>query len=244
MKIVAVIPARYKSSRFPGKPLADICGKPMIWWVYQQCLKVADFSDVYVATESEEINAVCKNLDMKCIITSDNHPTGTDRVAEVAQKIPADFYFIVMGDEPMLTTDDESLLVDKIKQSPSADAFMLVEKFDDPVDVVNTTTIKVALNDDGELIFMSRNPIPYPKSTLGFNYYKNVGCYAMKKETLDFFLANNPSNLERIEEIELLRLLEKHKIIKTVVINTHPMSVDTPKDLERVKKFLNQRLNL
>ena len=242
MKIVAVIPARYKSSRFPGKPLADICGKPMIWWVYQQCLKVSDFNDVYVATESEEIDTVCKKLDMKCVMTSDAHPTGTDRVAEVAQKIPADIYFIVMGDEPMLTAADEILLVDKIKNSPAADAFMLVEKFNDPVDVVNTTTIKLALNDDGDLIFMSRAPIPYPKSVLGFNYYKNVGCYAMKKETLDFFLANKPSNIERAEEIELLRLIEKHKIIKTAIIDSHPMSVDTPKDLERARHAIQSSL--
>ena len=244
MKIVAVIPARYDSSRFPGKPLADILGKPMIWWVYQQCLKVEDFSEVIVATDDDRIFNSCQSLNMKVMMTDKNHPTGTDRVAEVAQKVSSDFYFIVMGDEPMLTADDEKLLVNKIKSSPESDAFMLVETFDDPVDVVNTTTIKLALNDDNELIFMSRVPIPYPKSALGFKYYKNVGCYAMKKETLDFFLANEPGNIESAEGIELLRLIEKHKIIKTTIINTHPMSVDTKKDLERVKKFLNERMEL
>lgn len=243
MKIIAVIPARYESSRFPGKPLADICGKPMIWWVYQEAKKVEDFAEVYVATDSEKVENVCKNFGMNCVMTSENHPTGTDRVAEVSKKIPADFYFIIMGDEPMLTADDEKILVQKIKKSPDADAFMLVEKFDNPVDVVNTTTIKLALNDDGDLIFMSRAAIPYPKASLNFCYYKNVGCYAMKKESLNFFLENKPSNIERAEEIELLRLIEKHKIIKTALINTHPMSVDTLKDLERVKNFIEERKN-
>ena len=102
MKIVGVIPARYQSSRFPGKPLADICGKPMIWWVYQQCLKVDDFDSIYVATENEEIFRVCKSFDMKVIMTSDTHKTGTDRIGEVARNISADLIVNIQGDEPLL----------------------------------------------------------------------------------------------------------------------------------------------
>lgn len=241
MKIVAVIPARYKSSRFPGKPLADICGKPMIWWVYQQAKKVKEFDDIIVATESDKVMEVCNSLDINCMLTSDEHPSGTDRVAEVAQKIEADFYVIIMGDEPMISAEDERKLVNKIKTNEDSDAIMLVEKFEEPVDLVNVTTIKLALNNDGEVIFMSRVPIPYPKAVLGFSYYKNVGCYAMKKEALDFFLKTKPGNIERAEEIELLRLLERHKIIKTVCIDSHPMSVDTPKDLNRVTLYLKDK---
>lgn len=241
MKIIGVIPARYKSSRFPGKPLQDICGKPMVWWVYNEAKKVKDFDEVIVATESDNVMEVCKQLNINCMLTSDEHPTGTDRVAEVAQKIKADFYVIIMGDEPMISAEDESQLVNKIKSNSDSDAFMLVEKFTEPVDLVNVTTIKIALNDDGEVIFMSRVPIPYPKAVLGFSYYKNVGCYAMKKEALDFFLKTKPGNIERAEEIELLRLLERHKMIKTVCIDSHPMSVDTPKDLERVSLYLKDK---
>jgi 3-deoxy-manno-octulosonate cytidylyltransferase (CMP-KDO synthetase) len=102
MKIIGVIPARYKSSRFPGKPLADICGKPMIWWVYQQCLKVEDFESVYVATDDERIFSVCSELGMKVLMTSDKHKTGTDRIGEVARKINADLIVNIQGDEPML----------------------------------------------------------------------------------------------------------------------------------------------
>ena len=102
MKIIGVIPARYKSSRFPGKPLADICGKPMIWWVYQQCKKVEDFDAVYVATDDQQILNTCKELGIEVVMTSDTHKTGTDRIGEVAQKIHADLIVNIQGDEPLL----------------------------------------------------------------------------------------------------------------------------------------------
>lgn len=238
MKIVAVIPARYKSTRFPGKPLIDINGKPMVWWVYNEAKKVEDFDDVIVATESELVKKECEKFGMKCMITADTHPTGTDRVAEVAQKVPADIYCIIMGDEPMIRAEDERVLISKIKDTADADAIMLTETFSDPVDVVNMTTIKLAINDNGYLIFMSRMPIPYPKETLGYPYYKNVGCYAIRKDTLDFYLRTKPGACERAEGIELLRLLENHKKVMTYTVNSKSMAVDTPKDLERVKEYL------
>ena len=238
MKILAVIPARYKSSRFPGKPLIDLNGKPMVWWVYNEAKKVKDFDDVIVATESDIVLKKCEELGIKCMLTSDNHPTGTDRVAEVAQKVAADVYCIIMGDEPLIRAEDEQLLISKMLKFPDADAIMLTEKFVDPVDVVNMTTIKLAINDDGYLIFMSRVPIPYPKETLGYPYYKNVGCYAIKKEALDFYLRTKPGACERAEGIELLRLLENHKRVMTYTIDSTSMAVDTPKDLERVKAQL------
>lgn len=240
MKIIAVIPARYKSSRFPGKPLIDINGKPMIWWVYNEAKKVNDFDDVIVATESELVQQECDKYGIKCMITSDSHPTGTDRVAEVAQKVSADVYCIIMGDEPMISAQDEQTLISKMRQFPDADAIMLTEKFNDPVDVVNTTTIKLAINDEGYLIFMSRVPIPYPKEALNYTYYKNVGCYAIKKETLDFYLRTSPGACERAEGIELLRLLENHKRVMTYIVSSKSMAVDTPKDLERVKAYLSE----
>lgn len=241
MKIVAVIPARYQSSRFPGKPLIDINGKPMVWWVYSEAKKVSAFDDVIVATESDVVLKKCNEYGIKCMLTADTHPTGTDRVAEVAQKVPADIYCIIMGDEPMIRAEDEEVLIDKIKNAPDVDAIMLTEKFSDPVDVVNTTTIKLAINDEGYLIFMSRMAIPYPKETLGYPYYKNIGCYAIRKETLDFYLRTKPGFCERAEGIELLRLLENHKKVMTYTVESASMAVDTPKDLERVKAFLSNR---
>lgn len=241
MKIVGVIPARYKSSRFPGKPLADICGKTMIQRVYEESSKVKYFDQVIVATESEIIYDKCQELDIKVMLTSDSHPTGTDRVAEVAQKIDADLYVIIMGDEPLLKASDINKLIESICTNQS-DAVMLTERFKNPVDVANMTTIKLAINDHGYLIFMSRAVIPYPKEALDYNLFKNVGCYALKKETLDFYLKTKPGNIERAEGIELLRLLENHKKVLTVEIESESMSVDTQKDLERVRNYFRNKL--
>lgn len=242
MKVVAVIPSRYKSSRFPGKPLADICGKPMVWWVYQEAKRVKHFDQVIVATESELIVDTCKELGMEVMITSDEHPTGTDRVAEVAQRVAADLYVIIMGDEPLICAEDEARLVESISDREDADAIMLTERFRHPVDLANMTTIKLAINDEGDLIFMSRAPIPYPKEAIGYSFYKNVGCYALKKDALDFYLKTKPGNIERAEGIELLRLLENHKKVLTVEIDSESMAVDTQKDLERIRKVFVDRL--
>lgn len=242
MRIVGVIPARYKSSRFPGKPLAEICGKFMVQIVYEEAKKVEYFDRVIVATESEIIVEECQKLGIDVMLTSDEHPTGTDRVAEVAQKVEADLYVIIMGDEPLITAEDEKRLIEAISEK-QADAVMLTERFKDPVDVANMTTIKLAINDDGYLIFMSRAIIPYPKECLGYPIYKNVGCYALKKEALDFFLQTNPGNIERAEGIELLRLLENHKRVLTVEIDSESMAVDTQKDLERIRKIIEGKNN-
>lgn len=243
MKIISVIPARYKSSRFPGKPLADICGKPMIWWVYHEALKTGRYDEVIVATESDLIIEKCEELGIKAMLTSNSHPTGTDRVAEVADKVEADIYVVIMGDEPLISADDERRLIDVMIDKPDADAVMLTERFVYPVDAVNTTTIKLAISDDGYLIFMSRFPIPYPKEELGYDLYKNVGCYAFRKDALKFYQNTTPGNIERAEGIELLRLLENHKRIMTVKIDSESMAVDTPKDLDRIRKVMANRLN-
>ena len=242
MKIIAVIPARYKSSRFPGKPLANICGKPMVWWVYQEAIKTGRYEDVIVATEDERIIEECNRLGMHAMLTSDNHPTGTDRVAEVAQKIAADLYVVIMGDEPLITANDEIRLIDAIEKAPEADAIMLTEKFKNPVDAINATTIKLAITEQNYLIFMSRAAIPYPKEELGYDLYKNIGCYAFRKETLDFYLQTVPGAIERAEGIELLRLLENHKRVLTVLIDSESMAVDTQKDLERIRKVIRDQL--
>lgn len=244
MKIIGVIPARYESSRFPGKPLADICGKPMIWWVYQEALKVKEYYDVIVATESKMIVDECRKYGMHVMMTSNLHPTGTDRVAEVALKYEADLYVVIMGDEPLISAENERDLINAIVNAPKADAIMLTEKFKDPVDVVNDTTIKLAINESNYLIYMSRAAVPYPKGMLGYAFYKNVGCYAFKKDTLDFYRRTKPGRIERAEEIELLRLLENHKKVLTVLIDSESMAVDTPKDLERICRVIAQTKDL
>jgi 3-deoxy-manno-octulosonate cytidylyltransferase (CMP-KDO synthetase) len=242
MKIIAVIPARYASTRFPGKPLVDICGKPMLWWVYQEAMRVQEYDDVIVATDSNIIIDACNELGMNSMMTSDKHPMGTDRVAEVASKTGADYYMIILGDEPILKAEDQKKVVRAINSGVDADLFQLVETMSDPVDVVNTTTIKLAINDEGYCVFLSRAPIPTPRAALGYTYYKNTGCFAMKRETLEFFVKTKRGNIELAEDIEQLRLIENHRKIFTVQADFLSMSVDTPKDLERIQKIIEQQI--
>lgn len=241
MKIICIIPARYASSRFEGKPLADICGKPMIWWVYKEAQKLKSISEVYVATESKKIVNICKELNLNVILTSNKHLTGTDRAAEVASKIKADLYLIWMGDEPLIKAKEIEFLIQELKKHKNYSVYMLAKPFEKAVDVVNSTTIKLAVNKQQELIFMSRSAIPFPKASLNYEYYKNIGAYMMSFEGLKFFSKTKIGFLENIEEIELLRLLENHKKIYVALLEKSiSMSVDTKKDLELVKIIIQQ----
>ena len=241
MKVIGVIPARYNSSRFPGKPLTDICGKPMIWWVYQQAKLVTELDEIYVATEEQKVVDVCKKYSMKVMLTSEEHPTGTDRVGEVAENTDGDYYVVIFGDEPLIQADNIRKLINMMIDNPNADAGMLATRFKDPVDVVNNTTVKLALNDNGELIFMSRSPIPYPKNVLNYDYHKHVGVYIFTREALLFYHSTPRGRLELIEDNELIRLLEHHMIIKTLLIETDAMSVDTEKDKQRIVDYLKKQ---
>lgn len=240
MKNLCVIPSRYKSTRFEGKPLVDICGHPMVWWVYQEAKKIKEFDDVIVATEDFRVKDTCDDMGINCIITSDNHPTGTDRVCEVAEKIEADYYYVLMGDEPLLTTKEIQTMVDALKEDP-APAAILATKFHNPVDVVNSSTIKLSLNNEDDLIYMSRSPIPYPKGKIGWDYIKNVGLYVFSKECLEQFKHLEMGRAEQIEELEMLRILENHIRCKAVRVETDAMSVDTYKDLLRIREIMAKR---
>ncbi|HEG3340326.1 TPA: 3-deoxy-manno-octulosonate cytidylyltransferase [Campylobacter jejuni] len=242
MKIICVIPARYHSTRFPGKPLVDIFGKPMIWWVYEEAKKLIGLiSEIYVATEDERVAQACYKLNLNVIMTSNKHPTGTDRVAEVSTKVDADAYLIWMGDEPLINHREILFLIEQFKDKQNYSAYMLAKSFTNPVDVVNPTTIKLAINNKQELIFMSRSLIPFPKASLNFQYYKNIGAYILNKQALNFFLNTSVGYLENIEEIELLRFLENHKKVHVSILERSlSLSVDTHKDLEKIKEIIKQ----
>lgn len=242
MKNICVIPSRYKSTRFEGKPLMDICGHPMVWWVYNEAKKIKRFEKVVVATEDFRVKDTCDALGIECIITSDECPTGTDRVCEVAKSIDADYYYVLMGDEPLLTINEINAMLDEIERDP-APAALLATKFTHPVDVVNASTIKLALNNENDLIYMSRCPIPYPKGRIDYDYYKNVGLYVFSKDCLHKFEKASMGRMEGIEQLEMLRILENHIRCKAVVVDTDAMSVDTYKDLLRIRDIMNERLN-
>lgn len=245
MKILCVIPARYRSTRFPGKPLVDICGKPMIWWVYQQCLKVKDFSDVCIATDSKEIFSVCKKLKMKAVMTDANHVTGTDRIGEVARKIKADLYVNVQGDEPLLEPKVIQAAIKPFYKDSHLEITNLMTKIYNPVDVTNFTIPKVITNKDGIALYLTRSPAPYPKGKINFNYYKQVCVYGFKPKALKFYCdygkKYGKAKNEAIEDIEILRFIENGYKVKFIEVESNTIAVDTPNDLEKVREYVKRR---
>ena len=242
MKVIGVIPARYKSTRFPGKPLADICGKPMIWWVYRNCISVKDFGEVYVATDDERIYEACKQLSVKVIMTSDKHKTGTDRIGEVAQKVKADLYVNIQGDEPLLEPDTIVKAIEPFYRDRELMVSNLMTKITDPVDVINFTVPKVITNKDGLGIYLTRSAAPYPKGSLEYSYYKQVCVYGFKPEALEFFCEYGKkygkAKNEAIEDIEILRFIENGYKVKFIEVDSDTVAVDTENDLEKVRKIL------
>lgn len=245
MKIIGVIPARYASSRFPGKPLADIGGKPMIWWVYQQAKKVEDFSEVYVATDSVEIEAKCKELAIDVIMTSSEHKTGTDRVGEVARKIKADLYVNIQGDEPLLEPETIRAAIKPFYSNPELKITNLMTEIKNPVDVVNCTVPKVITNKEGVGIYLTRATAPYPKGSLEYKYYKQVCVYGFTPEALDFYckygMKYGKAKIEAIEDIEILRFIENGYKVQYIEVDSDTIAVDTANDLKKVKEVVKAR---
>ncbi len=211
MKYVGIIPARYQSSRFPGKPLAMLKGRPMIWWVYQSASKFKGFHDLVVATDSDKIAKVCKQYDIHYVLTSPDHPDCIDRAAEVAANYPPssgiDRFIVIQGDEPLF---DASIL--DADYSPSVVNFYT--KVSDPSELDDPNAVKVVVSKSLKAIYFSRYSIPYHssktrKSDDPINIDKQIGVYAFSGEALRQFTALGMSYLEGIEGIGLLRFFGK-----------------------------------
>ncbi len=244
MKIIGVIPARYNSTRFPGKPLADICGKPMIWWVYNQAKQVTEFTDVYVATDEQRIKDACVDLKIPVIMTRTDHKTSTERVYEAACNIEADLYVVINGDEPLI--DPQIIKAVIPEELPNHKIYVgnLMTEICDPVEVVDFTNIKVVTDDDSKALFFSRSPIPYPKSSMQYKYYKHVGVLAYNLAALQFFAETQVGINEAIEDINELRFVEHGVAVRMTKVNAHSLSVDTPKDLEKIREMIGKKLAL
>jgi 3-deoxy-manno-octulosonate cytidylyltransferase (CMP-KDO synthetase) len=242
MKIICVIPARYASSRFPGKPLADIEGKPMIWWVYRQALKVETFQTVYVATDDDRIASECKRLGMRFIMTANDHQTGTDRVGEVARKIEADLYINVQGDEPLITPDAIKRAIEPFYEDKRIAVTNLMTEIKRQSDLIDSTVPKVVVNSRNEAVYLSRLPVPYPKETEGLKYYKQVCVYGFTPQSLEAFSGLSKGPAERAEDIELLRFIENGIPVKMVEVEKDTIAVDTPSDLKLVKNLIRKNI--
>ncbi|MDR0643300.1 MAG: 3-deoxy-manno-octulosonate cytidylyltransferase [Treponema sp.] len=238
MKIIGVIPARYASSRLPGKPLLDIGGKPMIWWVYQQAKKVAELDEVYVATDDERIAAVCREHDMPFIMTSDTHQTPADRIHEVSEKVRADLYVEINGDEPLIVPATIRAVIPGNLTKDKPFVASLYSRITNPIDAIDTTNLKVVVGQRGLGLYISRIPIPFPKGSLDFEYKKYIGIVAFNKIALDEYAGLPRGEIESAEDIDLLRFIENGIPVLFLKVECKTISVDTYKDLERVRELV------
>lgn len=239
MRIIGVIPARYQSSRLPGKPLTEICGKPMIWWVYSRVKGAGMLDDILVATDDKRIEDVCEQYNIPSIMTSNEHDTPTSRVYEVSTKVDADLYLTLMGDEPLIDQRCLELIIPKSSVSEYYVA-ALTNILDDPTEVIDCSNQKVVTNSSRDILMISRSPIPYPKGTLDFKYEKITGVQLFSKEALKFYNMAKKSDLERAEENDLMRFIENGIPVKAFISPYKTVSVDTEKDLEVVRAILGE----
>jgi 3-deoxy-manno-octulosonate cytidylyltransferase (CMP-KDO synthetase) len=243
MNYIVVIPARYKSSRLEGKPLIDLNGIPMIIRTYRQCLKAVPSNLIYIATDHDLIKKTCSKEGVQVVMTSSNCLTGTDRVAEVSEKIHAETYVNVQGDEPLFNPDDLKLLLKEIKKYPN-DIITGYCEIDNELMHKDIHVPKVVIRPDGRLLYASRAPIPSNKLNTFQKGWRQVCAYAFPKAVLKIFSSvKKKTELEETEDIEYLRFLELGLEVRTLRMSKKSLAVDTPEDVILAKKMIS-KLNL
>ncbi len=241
MKILCVIPARYASTRLPGKPLKDVAGKPMICRVYDRASQAKTLSGVVVATDDERILRVVEDHGGRAMMTAKDHPTGTDRLAEVAEAYPdVDLIINVQGDEPLI----EPSLIDELGRAFDGDAELqmatVMTPMEDETEQKNPNNVKVVTDKNGCALYFSRSLLPYPRNDAGTPVYKHIGIYAYRRDFLLAYAKMAPTPLERAESLEQLRALENGYKIKCIRTNARFVGVDTPEDLAKVNEIYRQ----
>lgn len=239
MKTVAVIPARLASTRLPRKMLREIAGKLLVGWVYESVRSASLLSDVIVATDSEEIMEACRRHGWKAQMTSAAHRSGTERVHEVSNSLPADVYVNVQGDEPLVRPEQVATLLEVMKDP--AVAVGTVKTPCAPEDVSNPNAVKVVTAPGGRALYFSRATIPFDRDGTAPRYFKHLGLYAYRKPALDLFVSRPESTLEQSERLEQLRFLENGVPIHVGETPYDSVGVDTEEDLQRVAEILRKR---
>ncbi|MBW8000482.1 MAG: 3-deoxy-manno-octulosonate cytidylyltransferase [Planctomycetes bacterium] len=241
MKIVGIIPARYKSSRFPGKPLAKILGKPMIYHVYEAAQKCSLLDEVIVATDDDSIYDACTELSINSILTSEDHRTGTDRVSEVAQRTSGDIYVNVQGDEPLIDPKGIDKVISEIANSPEEAVVNAFSMIDNMSDLLNKNVVKVITSRDDYALAYSRSAIPYPQDPNSI-YKRQIGLYAIRRDAILKFSSLPRGYIELAENVEMFRYLENGYKIKMVEVSDDgSIPVDVPDDIQRVESLMKKR---
>ena len=252
-KISAVIPARYGSTRFEGKPLADILGKPMIQHVYEGVRQSKLIDEVIVATDDQRIIEAVKSFGGKAVTTSPTHFTGTDRVAEVAKKLRSEIIVNVQGDEPLIKGDIIDKAIRPLLVDDTLQLSTLMTRIEEVRDWLNPHIVKVVADQKDFALYFSRSPIPFPRelqigrlesNPFGTNrplpkrVFKHIGVYVFRRKFLLQFSKMKPTPLEKLEKLEQLRALENGHRIQVTPVDYEPICVDTPEDIQKVEAFL------
>lgn len=238
MKVVGVIPARYSSIRLEGKPLADIGGKPMIQHVYERAGRSNLLSNLLVATDDERIHQAVLDFGGQSRMTAREHPSGTDRIAEVAETLDAEVVVNIQGDEPFISPKVIDQLVQPFTVDPELEMSTLARVIEEEAALSDPNVVKVVFDHLGRAMYFSRSLIPYPRRADEHRAYEHIGLYAYRKSFLVEYARMPPSPLERTEALEQLRALENGRTIRVVVTeHHHGLSVDTPEDLARAREL-------
>jgi 3-deoxy-manno-octulosonate cytidylyltransferase (CMP-KDO synthetase) len=253
-RILAVIPARYGSTRFEGKPLADILGKPMIQYVYEGVHESKLIDEVIVATDDQRILEAVKAFGGKALMTSPSHFTGTDRVAEVARKLKSEIIVNVQGDEPLIKGSFIDAAIRPLLTDDNLQMSTLMTRIEEVRDWLNPHIVKVVVDQKNFALYFSRSPIPFPRdlqigrlesNPFGTNrplpkrVFKHIGVYVLRRQFLLHFTRMKPTPLEKLEKLEQLRALENGYRIRVTPVNYEPLSVDTPEDLRKVIAYVS-----
>lgn len=256
MSVVAIIPARYGSTRLPGKPLAEIGGKPMIQHVYESAMKARELDRVLVATDDRRIEQVVKNFGGEVVMTSKHHASGTDRLAEVARKIHADWLVNVQGDLPFIHSDTIMRAIRPLRRDRTIPMGTVATPIYEEEEWRNPNVVKVLIDRAGFALYFSRSPIPYVRN--GFIApnrkkrlrakqhvwgFRHLGLYIYRRDFLMKFARLRPTVLERIESLEQLRALENGYRIYVAKVYDTGVEVDTPADLKKAERYLKMQLN-
>ena len=242
-KCYGIIPARYGSTRFPGKPLADIAGKPMFLRVYERATKCPQLTKAVLATDDERIFSAAKALDVPVIMTRKDHPSGTDRVLEAAQllNLPDDSIIVnIQGDEPLL---EPAMLTELVGPfvSPDIEVTTLARKIGQN-EAGNINLVKIVFSKTGNALYFSRMPIPFYRDTRDGSFFGHIGLYAFRMKTLIKFVSLGPSGLETAEKLEQLRLLENDISVHVVVTEHKSTGVDCPEDIKTICDILDKKM--
>ena len=247
-EILAIIPARFASQRFPGKVIAELAGKPLVVHTYERTIQAKRISKAVIATDDQRVVDALAPYEIEVVMTSPDHPSGTDRIAEVARTSTADIIVNVQGDEPMLDPNTIDRAVDAILADPNLNMATAKHAITNPDDIRDPNVVKVVTDKNGMALYFSRSPIPHTRDIADQSpdhpvYWLHIGLYVYRRSFLLDYAEMPPTELESLEKLEQLRALENGHKIAVVETDFKSIGVDTPEDLQRVRALLEDTLN-